>query len=489
MKRTFILPNSTNVETIGYDRGLVKAGILHFGVGNFHRAHMEAFTNRLLEISSSQRNWGIHGAMLLPSDERLYKALKSQNGEYTLTVCGRDGVDKTYLIGSLVGLTWAVENSDEVIDKIADPDIHILSMTITEGGYNIDKETDVFMLDNADVAHDLIERKSPKTVFGFIAEGLRRRRDNGAGGVTILSCDNLQHNGDTARKAFMSFFSAQDPELAQWVEDNVTFPNSMVDRITPATLPADIERLNKRNDTDDKAPVYCEDFIQWVIEDNFAAGRPEWEAVGVEFTDDVSAYENMKLSLLNASHTLLSYPSFLSGYRKVDEAMGDADIVRYVREFMDKDITPYVPAPGDTDLDQYKQTLIERFGNHSVSDQIARLCGDGVSKFPVYVIPNLKKMIHDGKDLTRVAFLIASYRHYLKYRKDDKVESFEIFEPWLTEEDNKLVNSDNPMDFLRLSAFGGVDLGNSDAFTTLYNAYCARIASDGADATLRSILQ
>lgn len=478
----------TQVHPYHYDRNGIKAGILHIGVGNFHRAHEEYYTNRLLEYPD-QQEWGICGAMLLPGDERLYRILKRQDCEYTLTVCGRDGHDEAYRIGSLVGLLWGVEAPEAVLDKIADRDIRIISMTITEGGYNIEKSTGEFMFSDRDVQHDLKNPQSPRTVFGFIAEGLRRRMTAGNGPVTILSCDNLQHNGNTARKAFTSFIQTQDKELALWVKDNVTFPNSMVDRITPATRPEDVIRLNEKNGTDDNAPVYCEDFIQWVIEDDFIAGRPAWEKVGAEFTSDVTAYENMKLSLLNASHTLLSYPSFLSGYRKVDDAMHDERIAKFVRTFMDKDITPYVPAPGNTDLDLYKQTLIERFGNRSVSDQISRLCFDGISKFPVYVMPNLIKMIRDNADLTRVAYLIAAYRHYLKYRTDDNGAVFEIAEPWMTKEDEAVTASDNPTDFLGLSAFTSTDLKQAPEFVKKYTDMVEAIRSKGAMATLETILK
>jgi mannitol 2-dehydrogenase len=246
--------------------------------------------------------------------------------------------------------------------------------------------------------------------------------------------------------------------------------------------------LNEKNGTDDKAPVYCEDFIQWVIEDNFIAGRPAWEKVGAEFTDDVTAYENMKLSLLNASHTLLSYPSFLAGYRKVDDAMHDERIAKFVRVFMDEDITPYVPAPGNTDLELYKQTLVERFGNRSVSDQVARLCFDGISKFPVYVMPNLIKMIADGAALKRVAYLIAAYRHYLKYKVDDNGASFEVAEPWLTAEDEAVIASDNPVDFLSLSAFSSTDLKAAQRFVELYLQMVDDIKQRGAMPVLESIL-
>jgi mannitol 2-dehydrogenase len=381
-----------------------------------------------------------------------------------------------------------MEEAEAILAKIADKSIRIITLTITEGGYNMEKSTGEFILDDPTIQHDLQNPLSPKTVFGFIAEGLRRRKALGNGPITILSCDNLQHNGNTARKAFSTFFKAQDEELAAWVAENVTFPNSMVDRITPATRPEDIVRLNEKNGTEDKAPVYCEDFIQWVIEDNFIAGRPAWESVGAEFTDDVTAYENMKLSLLNASHTLLSYPSFLSGYRKVDDAMHDERIAKFVRVFMDEDITPYVPAPGNTDLELYKQTLVERFGNRSVSDQGARLCLDGISKFPVYVMPNLIKMIADGAELKRVAYLIAAYRHYLKYKVDDKGASFEVAEPWLTAEDEALIASDNPVDFLGLSAFSSTDLKASQAFVELYLQMVSDIKQQGAMPVLESIL-
>ena len=477
----------TQLISFNYSRNQVSAGILHIGVGNFHRAHAEYYTNLLLE-NASQHQWGICGAMLLPGDEPLYRSLKSQEQIYTLTVCGRDGVDEAYRIGSLVELYWAMEEAEAILAKIADKSIRIITLTITEGGYNMEKSTGEFILDDPTIQHDLQNPLSPKTVFGFIAEGLRRRKALGNGPITILSCDNLQHNGNTARKAFCTFFKAQDEELAAWVAENVTFPNSMVDRITPATRPEDIVRLNEKNGTEDKAPVYCEDFIQWVIEDNFIAGRPAWESVGAEFTDDVTAYENMKLSLLNASHTLLSYPSFLSGYRKVDDAMHDERIAKFVRVFMDEDITPYVPAPGNTDLELYKQTLVERFGNRSVSDQVARLCFDGISKFPVYVMPNLIKMIADGAELKRVAYLIAAYRHYLKYKVDDKGTSFEVAEPWLTAEDEALIASDNPVDFLGLSAFSSTDLKASQAFVELYLQMVSDIKQQGAMPVLESIL-
>lgn len=477
------------MEKPKYDRKNLKPGILHVGVGNFHRAHLEDYLNTLFGKDSSQMDWAVSGAMLLPGDKDLYEALKESDGRYTLTICGRDGKDQAKEIDSLVEVNWVGDDPQKILGKMADPNTRIISMTITEGGYNIDRKSGEFDLNNQAVKKDLANPGSPETVFGYIAEGLRQRKQANAGPVTILSCDNLQHNGNTTRKAFMTFMEAQDPELAKWAEKNVTFPNSMVDRITPATHPEDRERLNKKNGTHDKAPVYCEDFIQWVIEDNFANGRPRWEEVGVEMTNDVTGYENMKLSLLNASHTLLSYPAFLAGYRKVDEAMGDEDIVKFTRQYMDLDATPYVPAPGNTDLEEYKTTLIERFGNHSVSDQVARLCMDGLSKFPVYVIPVLAKMLADNHDITRIAYLLAAYRQYLRAGKDDHGDKYEINEPWMTDADRALISSDNPLDFLKLQAFAGAPILGNRNFEDKYLEMVKAIEKNGAKATLHSILE
>lgn len=475
------------IKSYNYQPSTIETGILHIGVGNFHRAHQQFYINQLLE-QEDQKNWGICGVSLLESDRKIVENLRRQDLEYTLTICGRNGQDEIQKIASLRELIWGIENPEAVVAKIAHPNIKIISLTITEGGYNLDKESQEFNLNDIKIKHDLQHPQNPKTVFGFIAEGLRLRKQNGVGGVTILSCDNLQHNGNTAKKAFLSFIEAQDAELAIWVTENVTFPNSMVDRITPATTDEDIKRLNAKSGIEDHAPVYCEDFCQWVIEDNFAAGRPALQRVGVEFTDDVTAFENMKLSLLNASHTLLSYPSFLKGYRKVDEALQDEDVVQFIRKFMDIDITPYVPAPANTDLELYKQTLIERFANTSVSDQVSRLCFDGISKFPVYIIPNLKKMLNDKKDITRIAFFVATYRHYLKYKTDDNGEVFDIAEPWITQEDLQILDSGEALDFLEFSALKSINLKAYKDFIDCYIGFVQQLKNNTAKSVLASIL-
>ena len=225
-----------DIRAYQYDSKNIKSGILHIGVGNFHRAHQQFYTNELLK-HADQQNWRICGVCLLPSDEKIVNNLRSQNLDYTLTICGGDGKDEIHKIGSLTELIWGVEDPKAVVDKIADSSIKIITLTITEGGYNLDKETNEFNLNDEKIKHDLENPSNPTTVFGFIAEGLRKRKADGNGSITILSCDNLQHNGNTAKRSFTTFIEAQDKELAEWVKENVTFPNSMVDRITPATTP------------------------------------------------------------------------------------------------------------------------------------------------------------------------------------------------------------------------------------------------------------
>ncbi len=435
----------------GFDRDSVVPGIVHFGVGNFHRAHLEYYTNLLLE-NPDQRSWGVSGAMIMPGDGLLFNALKLNGGEYNLTTCEPSGKTTTYRIGSLVELNWGVEDSEMIIARIAAPSTKIITLTITEGGYKVDID-------------------KPQSVFWYVAEGLKRRMAAGLP-ITILSCDNLQHNGATAERSFMEYFRAKYPDVAVWAESNVTFPNSMVDRITPATKSGDI--------TD----VHCEDFIQWVVEDKFIAGRPAWERVGVQFTDDVTPYENMKLSLLNASHSLLCYPAYLEGFRKVDAVLADGRYRSLIKTFMDVDVTPYVPAPAGVDLDEYKATLLRRFSNAAISDQVSRLCGDGIAKFEVYIVPNLAKMLRDGHDTSRLAFLIASYAKYLIFKRTESGEPIDVFEPHITAEDDALVAecaaasviSDR---FLSLSPFKALRLQDNPSFMSDYHRFCSLSVADG----------
>ncbi len=434
-----------------YNRNDIRHGIVHFGVGNFHRAHLEYYTNLLLE-NPDQQQWGVFGAMIMPSDGVLYKALKEDDGVYNLTTCAPDGENITYRIGSLINLAWGEEDPQAIISAIADPLIKIISLTITEGGYSVDLD-------------------SPKSVFWYITEGLKQRMAKNLP-ISILSCDNLQHNGDTAKKAFMSYFTAKNPDLARWAIDNVSFPNSMVDRITPATKSGKI--------TD----VRCEDFIQWVIEDNFKAGRPAWDKVGAQFTSDVAPYENMKLSLLNGAHSLLCYGAYLEGFRKVDEVMSDNRYKSLVRNFMDLDVTPFVPAPEGINLDVYKDTLIRRFANPAISDQVSRLCADGLARFAVYIVPTLKLMFNKGKDTIRLAFHFANYYKYLIRAVTESGESINIEEPHMTAEDKAIISGGDMREFFKLSPYKNVDFLSQKEFICNFERFVSLSVSEGLEIIL-----
>lgn len=475
------------MNEIDYARKDILPGILHFGVGNFHRAHQEYYTNKLL-ADTDQRNWGICGAMILEKDKDLYQGLKKQEGCYGLTVFGRLGNDEYYRIGSMVELIWGIENAAAIIDKVASPNTKIITLTITEGGYNLDMKTREFDYSNKDILYDLDFPENPRTVFGYVASGLRKRMETNVGPITILSCDNLPHNGIVCWNSFLAFFEKADARLFDWAKNNISFPNSMVDRITPVTLPNDISRLSAMNGHDDLVPVYCEDFVQWVVEDNFLAGRPAWERVGVEFTDDVSKYESMKLGIVNSTHQMLSFPGFIAGYRKVDEAVADKRIESYLRKYMDLDVTPYLSPPTSIDLETYKTTFIERMKNKAVSDQLSRLCFDAANKISVFMLPTLTALINAGADMKRIAFFVAAYRLYLRRGKDERGIAYKINDPGLEENDQILIDSDNPMEFLKLSCFSSIPFGLSKHFVEWYLKQCQNIEENGVLNTMDVLL-
>ncbi len=475
------------MERYSYNRDNVRTGIVHFGVGNFHRAHQEYYTDKLMSGFPDQLRWGICGAMILPQDERLYRALKSRDNHYTLTECFPDGSTTVRTIGALKELYWGIEERDQLLARLSSPQIALVTLTITEGGYNIDRETGEFCMETPDVAHDLAHPSEPRTVFGYMAEALRCRKEAGLP-LTILSCDNLRQNGNTAKKAFLSFFKAQDPELARWAEENVSFPNSMVDRITPATKPADIVRLNALNGTDDPAPVCTEDFIQWVIEDNFICGRPAWERVGVLFTDKVDDYENMKLTLLNASHMMIGFAGTLAGYSKVDEVMADPVLGPYIRTYMERAMTPLVPPPPGIDLNEYKDSLMARFSNPTISDTTARLCGDGISKLKVYIIPPLRKQLQKGMDTTDLAFFTACYYLYLHDAKDCNGKKIDVEEPYMSEEDWQIIRQGKPEIFTTISLFSDCAEYLHPGFNADVARYADLISRQGVIKTIESLL-
>ena len=356
----------------GYDLNAVTPGIVHIGLGGFHRAHMARYTHDLMERDPTASQWGIIGAGLRESDVGLLDALSKQDGLYTLVE--RDGTSETRtVIGSIVATINASATSEALLKAIAQPATRIVSITVSEFGYHLDGPTKRLNLTSAAIQADLAQPHAPRTIPGILVEAYRRRRDSGARAFTALCCDNMPHNGKVLRGAVLAFAEKLDPALAAWIADQARFPNAMVDRITPVPTTAEITALAEETGINDRAALFAEAFRQWIIEDDFADGRPDWDHVGAQFVSDVAPYEAMKLRLLNASHLAIAGLGTLSGYETVGQTVADPLIRRYMARLMDAETGPTLkPVPG-IDLAQYKATLIERFANPAIRDTNRRI--------------------------------------------------------------------------------------------------------------------
>jgi mannitol 2-dehydrogenase len=408
-----VLPSLAGKARIpGYLDRELRIGVVHFGVGNFHRSHQAMYLDRLLEAGAHD-DWAICGIGLMPRDTRMRDVLGAQDGLYTLTLRHPDGSDEIDVIGSLRRFLYAPDDPQAVIDQLCDPGVRIVSLTITEGGYVHDPVGGKAASDDPAVAEETSGGLSaPITAFGYIAAALRARRAAGIAPFTVLSCDNIQGNGDVARLSVVEVARLTDPELAAWIDDTVAFPNTMVDRITPATEPTDEQRIVDRLGVVDRWPVASEPFTQWIIEDRFPSGRPAFEAVGATLAHEIDAYESVKLRLLNGPHQVLAYIGQLAGYHHVHEAMRDEGIVGFLRRYMRDDAIPSFDPPADVDVDEYCVTVLERFGNPSVLDTLARLSNDGSDRIPVFALPVLRDRLAAGAVPVMGAALLASWAGY-----------------------------------------------------------------------------
>ncbi|GAB3676891.1 mannitol dehydrogenase family protein [Salinisphaera aquimarina] len=470
-----------------YDRSRISAGIVHFGVGGFHRAHQAMYVDRLMNAGQAL-DWGICGVGVMAADRRMADVMAAQDGLYTLVVKHADGHYDARVIGSIVDYLFAPNDPEAVIEKMAAETTCIVSLTITEGGYNFHHVTGEFDFDTADVAHDLGEGATPKTSFGLITEALRRRRDRGLGPFTLMSCDNIQGNGDVARAMFTAFAARKDAELGAWIAEQVCFPNSMVDRITPVTTDDDIAEVRRRFDIDDAWPVVCEPFVQWVLEDRFNAGRPAFEQVGVQIVDDVEPYELMKLRLLNASHQALTYFGYLAGYRYAHEVCQDRLFADFLLAYMDEEGTPTLePVPG-VDLAEYKHTLIARFSNPEIRDTLARLCAESSDRIPKWLLPVIREQLARGGEIKRSAAVVASWARYAE-GVDEAGEPIRIVDR-LADELKTIAahNRDNPTAFIENRDLFG-DLVDDARFVAAYVDTLACLHEQGARAALEALGQ
>jgi mannitol 2-dehydrogenase len=474
-----------SVARPAYDRRQVRPGVVHVGVGGFHRAHQAMYLDRLMNAGQAL-DWGVCGVGLLPGDRRMAEALHRQDGLYTLVVKHPDGGLEPRVIGSIVDYLFAPDDPAAVIERMADPATRIVSLTITEGGYNIHPGTGAFVDDDADVRHDLATPTAPRTVFGLVTEALVRRRARGHAPFTVMSCDNVQGNGEVARRTFVAFAALRDPELGAWVDERVHFPSSMVDRITPVTTPQDREHLAREFGVDDAWPVVCEPFTQWVVQDRFES-RPPLEDAGVQVVGDVEPYELMKLRLLNASHQALAYFGYLAGYRLVHEAARDPLVARFLLAYMDDEATPTLePVPG-IDLPRYKHQLIERFSNGAVRDTVARLCADSSDRIPKWVLPVARHNLASGGPVELAAAVVASWARYAE-GVDEAGEPIQVVDRLaghLTAVAQRY--SVDELAFLRDRDLFG-DLAEQPRFTAAYAATLRSLHENGARATLAALV-
>jgi mannitol 2-dehydrogenase len=469
-----------------YNRKELRAGIVHIGLGAFHRSHQAYYTDRFLKKTGS-KEWGICGVALLETDRRIFETLRNQDGLYALMITAPDGTLNVRIIGSIIEYLFAPADPMAVINKMADPRIKIISLTITEGGYNINSATGEFQISEPSVQWDLNNPDKPRTIFGYLTHALKKRRDKGIPGLTIQSCDNIQKNGQVLKKMLLSYIRDAEPGLAGWIEKEVSFPDSMVDRITPATTPNDIEKLKSVYGIDDAWPVVCEPFIQWVVEDNYVTGRPEWESVGVQFVTNVAPYEKMKIRLLNAGHSLLGFTGALHGCRTIDETVNIPLFCEFLREFMDIEVTPVLGHIEGIDLEKYKDSLIERFGNDNIKDNVSRICMESSAKIPKFLIPTITEQLHQGGQIKRSALIVASWCRYLElagttghdYEIEDKMSS-ELQAAALAS-----MQSD-PLAFLKIEAVFG-DLAQSKRFTDIYLLIIESIRKNGIEQTIRRL--
>ena len=478
----------SNIATPPYDRTHLKRGIAHFGVGNFHRAHQAFYVDQCLGLPD-QSDWGIVGIGLAGGERGRTKAdqFRSQDCLYSLTVAPAKGDTSVRVIGAQLDYLLAPEQPDEVLGLLTNPGLRIVTLTITEGGYHVDPESGDFVTDHPDVAHDLSGEGDPRTVFGFVTEALARRRSAGTKPFTVVSCDNLRHNGEVARAAFVGFASARDQELGAWIDSNVMFPNSLVDRITPSVTAKDAARLNAASGLADQIPLVAEDFSQWVIEDRFTSGRPALQEVGVQFSDEVKLWEQVKVRILNAGHLALTYPALLLGYREVAESMRDSQVPTLLERFLDKVVLPLLEAPRDVNLVDYKNTVLERFSNEAMHDQLTRIASDSASKVTVFLTTTLQQVLERGTDHRIPAFILAAWSCVLQGRDDDG-KAFEVTEPRLDENARRLLISGDPREALRIEPLLASGVAEHADFVATFDHYRKALAEQGGEATLKTIL-
>jgi mannitol 2-dehydrogenase len=465
---------SQRVHLPRYDRRALQPSIVHIGVGGFHRGHFASYIDELASMGHTA--WGIVGAGILERDSAMAAALTAQDHLYTLVTRSEDSADAR-IIGSLVGFVHSYPALDPLVELIASPTTQIVSLTVTEGGYPVDDETGAF------------DPGSPNgkagSAFAALVRGLRRRHDAGHDPLTVLSFDNIMGNGHVSKVATMGVAARIDPSLVAWIDEQISFPSSMVDRIVPMTTDRDRGWVSRELGYTDRWPVMTEPFRQWVVEDRFVSQRLPLEELDVIVTDDVEPYELFKLRLLNASHSCLAYLARLVGHERVDRAMAEARFEAFVRRFLVREAGPSVPQAPGIELAEYQATLISRFSNPAIGDQVDRLCLDGSSKFPKFLLPTVRAQLDAGGPIELAALALAGWCVYLE-GKSEAGEDVELADDPRLEEARRhaLDSRRDPASFLRFRAVFGDELPADERFGTAFADALRRVRSVGVRAAI-----
>ena len=470
-----------NVGVPNYRRDQLKAGILHIGVGNFHRAHQAVYLDDLFNAGEGHE-WAMIGAGVREADEVMRQKLLVQDW-YTTVVEQEADKSEAHVTGAMIDYIKPGDTR-ALMEKLADPAIRIVSLTITEGGYYINSATGKFDPEHPDMVHDAANPEAPKTVFGLLLAGLKIRRDKGIAPFTIMSCDNIPHNGVVTRNSVAGLAAISGAGLDGWINDNVAFPNGMVDRITPATTDRERELLRANFGVEDNWPVFCEDFKQWVLEDNFPSGRPPLEKVGVQFVKDVSPFELMKIRILNGGHAVIAYPSALMDIHFVHECMESPLVAGFLAKIEHDEIMPCVPPVPDTNLEDYYRLIVRRFANPKIGDTVSRLCLDGSNRQPKFIIPTIADQLKAGRSVTGLALESALWCRYC-FGESDSGKPIAPNDPsqWDRLQAHAKRAKTDPVAWLEMTDIYG-DVANSAVFREAFAKALVMLWQDGTKVTL-----
>ena len=472
------------VKAPGYDRASLTPGIVHIGLGNFHRAHQAVYLDDLFGLGEGH-DWAILGAGVRAGDAAMRDTLLAQDCLSSVIELAPEA-HCARVIGAMVGFIEVTPGNAPLIAAMSQPEIRIVSLTVTEGGYYIDPMTGTFSPDHPDIRADAANPGAPETAFGAIIAALKARRAAGIAPFTVMCCDNVPHNGAVTRDAVVGLARLSDPELADWIHASVAFPNSMVDRITPATGPRERQMATDLGLTD-AAPVTCEPFRQWVMEDSFPAGRPALEQVGVTFTPHVDKFETMKIRILNGGHAIIAYPGGLFDIHFVHEAMADPQIRAFLNRVLTAEVLPIVPPVPGQDLNDYKALIIERFSNPEVADTVRRLCLDGSNRQPKFILPSIRDRIAAGGSFDGLILLSALWCRYCFGTSESGAEIAPNDPNWDRLTKVAALAKDRPAAWLEMEDIYA-ELGRNPAVVEAFTAALSAIWARGARAVIADYL-